>query len=145
MSAGARGRFDRPLVDLMALFRCVEPRDIFLNGAGEQRHVLGQIADELAEAVGFPINGPGTIDPDRAGIRHQGAGDHSQKRRFAGAAGTNNGHHLARFDVEADVGQNSGFEVRPTMICSTSTRPAGAGSWVKAVDAGLRRRRSSTF
>ena len=80
--------------------------DVFGDGAVEQESVLLDDAQQPAIAVGGDVAQIDAIEQNRAGGRIVEAGDEIAERRLAGAAGADQGDHLAGLDVQIDLMQH---------------------------------------
>ena len=70
------------------------------HGAGEQLHVLRQIADVPAERVAIPARDVGAVEPDHAGLRLPDAEDQPDQRGLARSARPDHAEALARLERE---------------------------------------------
>ena len=70
-------------LDDHARIGAAEPRDIVGDRAGQQRHVLGQVADVRPQILVLPGRDVGEIDPDIAGGRRNDTADHPAQQAFS--------------------------------------------------------------
>jgi hypothetical protein len=76
--------------------------DVALDGhIGKERIGLKHHADRAA--AGAEMSDVATVDANRSFGRRLEPGDHAQGRRLAAAAGPEEGHELAAFDLEVEV------------------------------------------
>ena len=106
--AGRLGRRDH----LLGVGFRLEAGDVLGDRAGEQLHVLRQVADMLAEGLGRPLVERGAVDPDlarhRAPDAHQGTGE----RGLARGAGADDAQALARLQGECNIARDQRIDAR---------------------------------
>ncbi len=95
----ARGLDHRGLVDL------AHARDVLGDGAGEQHHLLRQVADMTTERVRIPGGDVSAVEADMAAGRLPGADDQPAERGLAGARRADDPTGLAGGELEIDLGE----------------------------------------
>ena len=81
----------------------LQPGDVLRDRAGEQLHVLRQVADMLAQRLGRPLVERRPIDPDLAGDGPPDADEGPGQRRLARGAGADDPQPLAGLQGERDI------------------------------------------
>ena len=74
----------------------LQPRDVGRDAAGEQLHVLRQVADGAAECIAVPARDVGAIQAHRAGLRLADAQQQPQQRGLARCTRADHPQALAR-------------------------------------------------
>nr|VVH84077.1 hypothetical protein TUEID40_05274 [Pseudomonas aeruginosa] len=115
-----------------------EARDVLGDAAGEQLHVLGQVADVRPQCRRAPLPQVGAVQAHRAGQRLPGAHQQARQGRLAGTGRPDHAERFARFQGETEVLQQcllaSGAAAQNR---STRNAPRGAGSGMPRAAGGF--------
>ena len=104
--------------------------EIFQHGEiGEDLAALGDMADaHFANTVGRPACDIDAIEKDRAARQLFDAMDGADQRALARSIGADDGHDLARGDLERDIGQRLGVAIVEVEVVDLQERAAHGGS-----------------
>ncbi len=80
-----------------------EARDVLGDAAGEQLHVLGQVADVRPQCRRAPLPQVGAVQAHRAGQRLPGAHQQARQGRLAGTGRPDHAERFARLQGETEV------------------------------------------
>ena len=93
-------------VDVRVRRVVAHPADVVLDRAGEELHVLRQVADVLAELPGVPVPEVHEVEPHAAGGGQDRAHEHLAERGLARARVADDGQRLAGVEREGHAVQH---------------------------------------
>src|SRR5215207_5647339 len=102
----------RRLEDRLGVGLRLEAGDVLGHGAGEQLHVLRQIADVLAERFRIPLLEGGAVEAYLAAHRRPDADEEPGERRLARGARPNDAEPVAGLERKGDVLHDEALDAR---------------------------------